>query len=88
VELLEGLLAANLVLTSLVLVLLLVPKIRHLPGPAEALVERLATTLPVPPEALPEGHWWPQKADEFDGVMERWCCRDPKCGQTFLRRRV
>lgn len=82
---LEGAVLLNLWFTFVVVVLLTYPRIalRGKSVRPSSLPPHLA---PVPVEALPEGHKWPQKFDEFDGVMERFVCRD--CGQSFLRRRI
>jgi len=81
----EYLAVANVILTALVLVLLAYPRIA-LRGKSAQPGNHPTHLLPPPVEALPAGHKWPQKFDEFDGVMERFVCRD--CGQSFLRRRV
>jgi hypothetical protein len=81
-EYLEG---ANLALTLLVLVVLAwgkLPLRRKSVRPADEQVAESSMIL----EALPEGHKWPPKFDEFDGVWESFVCRD--CGQRFQRRRV
>lgn len=81
----EYLVLANLALTLLVVVLLTYPRIA-LRGTSVRPSSLPVHLLPPPAESLPAGHVWPPKFDEFDGVMERFVCRD--CGQSFLRRRV
>lgn len=75
----------NLALIVLVLVVLAYPRMA-LRGKSVQPSNHPLHLLPPPVESLPEGHQWPQKFDEFDGVMERFVCRD--CGQSFLRRRI
>ena len=81
----EYLVLANVILTALVLVLLAYPKI------ALRRKSEQGSSVPTqesgyPVEALPAGCEWPEKFDEFDGVMERFVCRAH--GESFLRRRV
>lgn len=75
----------NLALSLCLLVAVLLPTLRHRAAAGHSLAADAATTPPASPTGLPEGHEWPEKADEFDGVWERWVCREH--GESHLRRR-
>lgn len=82
----ELLLAANLLLTLLVLAVLVCPRIARRAKSERPVASTTSSESGLIPEALPAGCQWPEKFDEFDGVMERFVCRVH--GDSFLRRRV
>ena len=80
---------AILALQIVILVVVLIPhatvSYRHLAARRAGLRLEAGTLQRLNPAPLPEGHQWPQKADEFDGVWESWACRAH--GELHARRR-